>query len=186
MGGSRGGTWVWTPPHTHTHTWKITKNLGFLSKKCNTSPDPLKNHKATKPAFNVGPSSPRQRNDGDPLIMVFRSSLASSIKKRSNLFGPPSDKIFWVRALTIPVLTIKSHSSVSSSSVFSKLVWNVSWTWLQQYKPSYKSEISIYIFIHNWKTILTSISKDIRILIPLKWHSLFQIEKFSCLLQWSQ
>ena len=27
---------------------------GFLS---NTGPDPLKNHKATKPAFNVGPSS---------------------------------------------------------------------------------------------------------------------------------
>ena len=26
------------------------KNIGFLS---NTGPDPLKNHKATKPAFNV-------------------------------------------------------------------------------------------------------------------------------------
>ena len=35
------------------------KNIGFLS---NTCPDPLKNHKATKPAFNVGPSSARQRN----------------------------------------------------------------------------------------------------------------------------
>ena len=31
----------------------------FLS---NTGPDPLKNHKATKPAFNVGPSSAHQRN----------------------------------------------------------------------------------------------------------------------------
>ena len=31
---------------------KITK-IGFLS---NRGPDPLKNHKATKPAFNVGPS----------------------------------------------------------------------------------------------------------------------------------
>ena len=29
------------------------KIIGFLS---NTSPDPLKNHKVTKPAFNVGPS----------------------------------------------------------------------------------------------------------------------------------
>ena len=35
------------------------KNIGFLS---NTGPDPLKNHKATKPAFNVGLSSARQRN----------------------------------------------------------------------------------------------------------------------------
>ena len=32
---------------------------GFLS---NTGPDPLKNHRATKPAFNVGPSKARQRN----------------------------------------------------------------------------------------------------------------------------
>ena len=35
------------------------KNIGFLS---NTGPDPLKNLKATKPAFNVGLSSARQRN----------------------------------------------------------------------------------------------------------------------------
>ena len=28
----------------------------------NTGPDPLKNHKATKPAFNIGPSSARQYN----------------------------------------------------------------------------------------------------------------------------
>ena len=28
----------------------------------NTVPDPLKNHKATKPASNAGPSSARQRN----------------------------------------------------------------------------------------------------------------------------
>ena len=38
--------------------WKITK-IGFLS---NTGPDPLKNLKATKPEFNVGPSSARQQN----------------------------------------------------------------------------------------------------------------------------
>ena len=35
------------------------KNIGFLS---NIGPDPLKNHKATKHVFNVGPSSARQRN----------------------------------------------------------------------------------------------------------------------------
>ena len=38
---------------------KKHKNIGFLS---NTGPDPLKNHKGTKPAFNVGPPSARQRN----------------------------------------------------------------------------------------------------------------------------
>ena len=40
---------------------KNHKNIGFLR---NTSPDPLtcKNHKATKTAFNEGPSSARQRN----------------------------------------------------------------------------------------------------------------------------
>ena len=32
--------------------WKSQK-IGFIS---NTGPDPLKNHKATKPAFNVGQS----------------------------------------------------------------------------------------------------------------------------------
>ena len=33
--------------------------IGFLS---NAGPDSLKNHKATKPAFNVGPLFARQRN----------------------------------------------------------------------------------------------------------------------------
>ena len=43
MHGSRG--WgVWKKNH---------KNIGFHT---NTSPDPLKNHKATKLTFNVGPS----------------------------------------------------------------------------------------------------------------------------------
>ena len=40
MGGSKGGTGV-----------PYTKAIWFLS---NTGPDPLKNHKAIKPAFNVG------------------------------------------------------------------------------------------------------------------------------------
>ena len=50
MGGSRGGVGgqgVQTPPEK-------SQNIGFPS---NTGPDPLKNHKATKPAFNVGPPS---------------------------------------------------------------------------------------------------------------------------------
>ena len=36
-----------------------SQKLGFLS---NTGQDPLNNHKATKPAFNVGPLSASQRN----------------------------------------------------------------------------------------------------------------------------
>ena len=38
---------------------KYNQNIGSL---INTGPDIPKNHKATKPAFNVGPSSVRQRN----------------------------------------------------------------------------------------------------------------------------
>ena len=47
-----GGQGIRTPLKNH-------KNIGFLS---STGPDPLKNHKAAKPAFNVGSSSARQRN----------------------------------------------------------------------------------------------------------------------------
>ena len=39
------------------HPLKYQKAIQFLNK---TGPDPLKNHKATKPAFNVGPSSARK------------------------------------------------------------------------------------------------------------------------------
>ena len=52
MRGSRGRTGVQTPPEE-------SQNTGFLS---DTGPYPPKNHKATKPAFNVEPSSVRQRN----------------------------------------------------------------------------------------------------------------------------
>ena len=45
------GQGVQTPLKNH-------KNVGFLSNTY-TDPDPLKNHKAAKPAFNVGPSSAR-------------------------------------------------------------------------------------------------------------------------------
>ena len=38
---------------------KNHENIGFFS---NTGPDPLKNHKATKPVLNVGQSSTRQQN----------------------------------------------------------------------------------------------------------------------------
>ena len=51
MCGSRGGQGVWIHPPPKNH-----KKIGFSS---NAGLDPLKNHKATKPAFNVGPSSAR-------------------------------------------------------------------------------------------------------------------------------
>ena len=47
-----GGQGYRTPLKNH-------KNIGFLSY---TGPGTLKNHKATKPVFNVGPSLARQRN----------------------------------------------------------------------------------------------------------------------------
>ena len=47
--GSRGGGKGSGPPE-----------IGFPS---NNGPDPLKNHEARKPAFNIGPSSARQRRN---------------------------------------------------------------------------------------------------------------------------
>ena len=64
--GPDGGTWG------PDHTLKNHKKIGFLGL---TVPDPLKNHKATKPAFNVGPSS------ASHIMVVFKSSLPSSTKK---------------------------------------------------------------------------------------------------------
>ena len=52
MRGSRGGTGDPDPHPLENHI-----KIGFLS---NTGPGPLKNNKATKPAFNIGPSSARQ------------------------------------------------------------------------------------------------------------------------------
>ena len=93
------------PPPQKNH-----KNIGFLR---NSGPDLLKNHEATEPVFNVGPSSARQRNaiemafrwraDDSPLKVVFRSSHPSSTKKKTTnkkscQSWTPSDKIFWIRA----------------------------------------------------------------------------------------
>ena len=84
---------------------KNHKNIGFLS---NSGPDPLKNYEPTEPAFNVGPSSARQRNavliafgwwaHDDPLIVVFGSSHPHQLKTKRCQSVTPSDKIFWIRA----------------------------------------------------------------------------------------
>ena len=73
MGGSRGGGAGGPDPPEKSQKYRV--------------PDPLKNHKATKPAFKFGPLSARQRNaikwrsaggpmivDG-PLLVAFGSSL---------------------------------------------------------------------------------------------------------------
>ena len=75
-----GGTGGLHPPPEKSQKYK-----GFLS---NTGPDPLKNHKAAKPAFNVGPPLACQRNaiymvfrwriDNGPFKWYFGSSLTSS------------------------------------------------------------------------------------------------------------
>ena len=56
--GGGGGGGVGPPPQLKNH-----KNVGFL---CKTGPGPLKNHKATRPAFNVWaiivPSAKRHLN----------------------------------------------------------------------------------------------------------------------------
>ena len=44
---------------------KDRKNIGFLN---NAGPDPLQNHKAAKPAFNVGPSSNLRHFAGGPIM----------------------------------------------------------------------------------------------------------------------
>ena len=72
---------------------------------CNTGPDRLKNHKTTKPAFNVGPSSVRQRNaisvafrwraDDGPFKEVFGWSLYPliNLKGKNIKFEPPLTKL---------------------------------------------------------------------------------------------
>ena len=65
-----GGHVVRTPLKTH-------KAIGFLS---NTGPIPLENHKATKPAFNVGLLSASQRNVGRPMMACSPHQLKNEQK----------------------------------------------------------------------------------------------------------
>ena len=92
--GGGGGAGVWIPSEK-SQKYRVFSNIG---------PGPLKNHKATKPAINVGPSLTRQRNaikmafrwwayDG-PFIVVIGSSIPSSIKQKKLSKLTPSDKTF--------------------------------------------------------------------------------------------
>ena len=60
-------SWVKVKSIAECSSWN--KNIGFLS---NTGMDSLNNHKATKPAFIVGPSLARQEN---AIEMMFAGGL---------------------------------------------------------------------------------------------------------------
>ena len=98
----------------------------FLS---NTGPEPLKNHKATKPAFNVGPPSAHQRNaiymaiSGwlmmarfycflDPLSPHTKKKKKKKNEKETCHSWVSSGNIFWMRecyAMYYLKETIKSY-----------------------------------------------------------------------------
>ena len=116
--GGGGGEGVRTPPPP----LKNHKNIWFL---CNTCLDPLKNHKATKPAFNVGPSSSKQRNT---ILMAFRKRTDDGpIKAVFGFFIPPStnffyqiwtptDKTFWIR---MSMYIVRMYSLITLTSEYS-------------------------------------------------------------------
>ena len=92
---------TWADPEGGTGGLKNKKNIGFL---CNTGLDPLKNYKASKPAYNVGPSSTLQvtsismafrwRADDGPFLALIRSSIPSSTKNKNlwqNFLDPRMD-----------------------------------------------------------------------------------------------
>ena len=72
------------------------KNIGFL---CHPGPDRLKNNNATKPAFNVGPLSARQRNATKwPIYSGLWILYPPSTEKKTNnknpiKFGTPLTKL---------------------------------------------------------------------------------------------
>ena len=95
-GGGGGGTGGPAPPPP----LKNHKAIWFLS---NTGPDALKNYKATKPDFNVGPSSASQRNAITVLLIVVIAVFGSSLPSKKN--GPTLAKLSGICACR-PVDTI--------------------------------------------------------------------------------
>ena len=83
MGGSRGGTGGPDFLPEKSQKYKVSQQ--------NWS-DPLKNHKATKPAFNVGPSLPRQQS---AMLLLPAYSDIYILSKKKNVFkvGPPRTKL---------------------------------------------------------------------------------------------
>ena len=75
---------VLTPPPLKNH-----RNIGLS----NSGPDPLKKHKATKPALNVGPLAFRWRADVGPHIVVFGPFLLSTTRKKKPQSWTPLAKL---------------------------------------------------------------------------------------------
>ena len=138
-----GGQGVRIPPPLKNH-----KNIWFLS---NTGLGPLKYHKATKPAFNVGPSSARHRNamymafhwqanDG-PILVVFgkKKKKLDPLWKNSGAAHGRSSKMFhqdphyllgWKlpyrqKIQIIEILKTKSDPFWTVNNFFSELMLNV-------------------------------------------------------------
>ena len=74
-------------------TAEKSQNIGFFFS--NTGPDLLKNHKATRPSFNIWPSSARQRNG--PMVAHLKSYLDPTSPHQHNKnvikVGPPLTKL---------------------------------------------------------------------------------------------
>ena len=116
---SRGGDGGPDPPHPPPPPpMENLKNIGFLS---NTSPNSLKNYKATKPAFHVGPSSAHQRNaikmafrwranDG-PLLVLIGSSLPLSPHKKNHCQSwTSSGKSFFIPPCVVKCISYCLHT----------------------------------------------------------------------------
>ena len=119
MRGSRGGGRGSGPPLEKTH-----QKVRFLS---NIGPDPLKNHKANKPAFNVGRSSVRQpfrwRAEKGPLIVVFgpfRPPLINYKNVKVAIILKRTRKLFALLLLSyicIATINVLPHGAVGWSAV---------------------------------------------------------------------
>ena len=118
----RGWQGVWTP------SLKNHKSIGFLS---NTGPDPLKNHKATKLAFNVWPSSWWPTYCGICILTPIINKAKTKQNKRQS--WTPSDITFWIRAWYI--LPCRSK----------KLYVRLRWPGLFKQIMIYVNQMSMYI-----------------------------------------
>ena len=99
---------------------KNHKNIGYSS---STASDPLKNIKATKPAFNVWPSSARQRFKwrfaGGPMTALFSGFCIQSLPKKSSQSWTPMKKLsgsahvdaYWKRILNTKISWVATRET---------------------------------------------------------------------------
>ena len=114
----RGGQGSGPPLKNH-------KNIGFLG---NTGLDRLKNHKATKPAFNhgwanIGTPAKRHWNDDCPLMLVFGSFLSLSTKKKKKMskLDPLWQNFLDPRRHVLALASLHFYTDSPESSLFTHL-----------------------------------------------------------------